>query len=113
MYLYIVKVTFKTADLAHFYTTPLDELKGKLPVQKDVIKQFKKKVQVLISVSSLEELKKFSSLNIEALKGDRKGSYSIRLNRQYRLIFELTNDESGDVVLEVILVKEISKHYEK
>ena len=108
-----MKVNFKTEELTYFYYTPLDDLTGKLPVQKDVIKQFKKKVQILIAIKVLEDLKQFKSLNFESLKGDRKNEYSIRLNIQYRLIFSVVKEENDEYVIEAILINEISKHYEK
>lgn len=108
-----MKIRFKTSELEYFYTTPLEEIKGKLPFQKDVIKQFKKKIQILISVSSLQELALFKSLNLEMLKGNLKGQYSIRLNRQYRLLFETISETESKYEIELILINEISKHYEK
>ena len=108
-----MKIRFKTSELEYFYTTPLEEIKGKLPFQKDVIKQFKKKTQILISVSTFQELALFKSLNLEMLKGNLKGQYSIRLNRQYRLLFKAVNKVEGEYEIELILINEISKHYEK
>lgn len=108
-----MKVKFKTQELVYYYTTPLSEIKGKLPVQKDVIKQFKKKTQLLISISSLQELSMFKSLNFEALKGNLKGQFSIRLNKQYRLIFESIEEIKEEIVIEIVLINDISKHYEK
>lgn len=108
-----MKVKFNTDELEYFYLTPLDNLAGKLPFQKEIIKQFKKKIQLMISVDSIEELRLFKSLHFEALKGDRAGDYSIRLNIQYRLIFSIEKEDSGDIVIEVVLINEISKHYEK
>jgi plasmid maintenance system killer protein len=108
-----MKIRFKTPDLERFYFTPANELKGKLPVQKDIIRQYQRKVRNLTFISSLEELKSFQCLNFEPLKGDLKGNYSIRLNKQYRLIFSIEKEVNGDYVIEVILISEISKHYEK
>ncbi|MBS2211431.1 type II toxin-antitoxin system RelE/ParE family toxin [Carboxylicivirga mesophila] len=108
-----MKVKFKTNELEYFYTTPLDEIKGKLPFQKDVIKQFKRKMQILLSIQHLEELNQFKSLNFEFLKGDRKGECSIRLNRTYRLLFIPMNEQHDDLIVEIILINEISKHYQK
>ena len=107
-----MKVRFSTKELEAFYITPLENLKGKLSFSKDIIRQYKKKVQLLISVESLNDLKQFRSLNLEALKGSRKGEYSIRLNIQYRLIFNIEKETNGDFVIEIIIVNEISKHYE-
>jgi toxin HigB-1 len=108
-----VKIKFKSGELEYFYLTPLVEIKGKLPFQKDIIKQFKKKVQILIGIDSLNELALFKSLNFEELKGDREGYYSIRLNKQYRLIFILDEEIGEHLICEIILITEISKHYGK
>lgn len=113
MYFYNVKIKFKSGELEYFYLTPLAEIRGKLPFQKDIIKQFKKKVQILISIDLLNELALFKSLNLEELKGDREGYYSIRLNKQYRLIFILEEEKEEQIICEIILITEISKHYGK
>ena len=105
-----MKIRFKSDELENFYTTPLSEIKGKLPVPKEILMQFKKKVQILLSIESLEELAFFRSLHFEPLKGERKGEYSIRLNLQYRLIFSLEREDI--LVIEVLVIQEISKHYE-
>ena len=107
-----MKILFKTTELENFYITPLSELEGKLPFQKDVIKQFKKKMEILIGVDSLVELRQFKSLNFEQLKGNRSHKYSIRLNLQYRLILSVLLEKNGDYVIEATLINEISKHYE-
>ena len=107
-----MKVKFNAKDLEYYFLTPLHDIKGKLPYSKDIIKQFKKKMQILLSVESTDELKQFRSLNFEALKGDRKSEYSIRLNKQYRLLFNIEKEENGDFVIEILLLNEISKHYE-
>lgn len=103
-----MRVEFKTEYLSYLYSTPLDEIKGKHAFSKDIIKQYKKKIQLLIVVSSLAQLKQFRGLNFEFLKGDRKGEFSIRLNNQYRLIFEQKSDKE----ISIVLINEISKHYE-
>lgn len=101
-------VHFNNQILEYYYLTPLDEIRGKQSFSKDIIKQFKKKVQLLSGISRLGQLRQFKGLNFEFLKGDRSGECSIRLNDQFRLIFrqELENH------IEIILIIEISKHYE-
>ena len=42
--------------------------------------------------------------SLEALKGDRKGQHSIRINEQYRICFTWKEDGAHDV--------EITKHYD-
>jgi len=39
---------------------------------------------------------------LEALKGDRKGQYSIRINDQWRICFEWPRGTSGPVNVEII-----------
>jgi len=106
-----MKIRFKSEELEYYYLTPLSELKGKMPFLHDIIKQYKKKIQFLMSIESLDELTFIRSLHFEPLKGDRKGEYSIRLNLQYRLIFSIERDIQ--LFIEIILIQEISNHYEK
>ena len=103
-----MKVEFRTEELAYLYETPLAVIKGKHEFGKDIIKQYKKKIEILIGITNITQLRQFRSLNFEFLKGNRKGEYSIRLNDQYRLIFE----QRGKDEIEILLVNEISKHYE-
>lgn len=49
-----------------------------------------RKLDQLDSVGMLEELRIPPGNRIEALTGDRKGQYSIRLNDQYRICFVWT-----------------------
>ena len=44
------------------------------------------------------------SLNLEKLKGDRTGQYSIRLNDQFRLILTFRTEDDGRVVVVLELV---------
>lgn len=46
-----------------------------------------RKLDQLDSVQSLDELKVPPGNRLEALIGDRKGQYSIRINEQYRICF--------------------------
>ncbi|MGM0621881.1 MAG: type II toxin-antitoxin system RelE/ParE family toxin [Bacteroidota bacterium] len=107
-----MKVRFKSKELEYYFVTPLEELKGKLPFQQNVIKQYKKKIQILITIDSINELIHFKSFNFEKLKGKRKNDYSIRLNNQYRLIFTVSS-EKNEIIFNVVVINEISKHYEK
>ena len=106
-----MKIRFISEELEYYYTTPLSEIKGKLPVPCEILQQYKKKIQILISIESLEELSFFRSLHFEPLKGERSGEYSIRLNLQYRLIFNIEQD--NQIVFKVLVIREISKHYGK
>jgi proteic killer suppression protein len=103
-----MKVIFEVEELELLFITPLDELRGKQKFSVEVLKQYKKKVQVLIGLTKLEQLKQHRGLYFEYLKGNQKGNCSIRLNDQYRLIFIPTEQDQ----IKVLLIREISKHYE-
>jgi proteic killer suppression protein len=45
------------------------------------------------------DLRQLKSRRLEKLKGDRAGQYSMRLNDQWRLILEITEDEQGKRLL--------------
>ena len=47
----------------------------------------RRKLDLLDSVTTFEELKVPPGNRLEALKGDRKGQYSVRINEQYRICF--------------------------
>jgi len=50
-----------------------------------------RKLDQLDSVTALQELRIPPGNQLEALSGDRKGHYSIRINEQYRLCFIWTD----------------------
>jgi proteic killer suppression protein len=39
---------------------------------------------------------------LEALKGDRQGQYSIRINDQWRICFEWPKDSPGPIKVEIV-----------
>ena len=100
-------VKFNNSYLEKLYQ---DKVKGKTAYNKEVITQFKKTVLKLEQADNTTQLRQFRSLNFEALKGNKKGMYSVRVNRQYRLEFEIENDTI--TLSEIIIIDELSKHYE-
>jgi proteic killer suppression protein len=46
---------------------------------------------------TLTDLRNFRSNRLEALKGDRKGQFSIRINDQYRICFRWKDGDALDV----------------
>jgi toxin HigB-1 len=56
-----------------------------------------RKLDQIDSVVSLDELRIPPGNQLEALKGDRKGQYSIRINDQYRICFEWIDSEPTNV----------------
>lgn len=68
-------------------------------LSKEIIKQYVKTVNYI------------KSLHYEKKKGDLKGSEAVWINHQYRLLFSSSSNENGMVT--IVLLEEISKHYEK
>jgi proteic killer suppression protein len=56
-----------------------------------------RKLDQIDSVTTLNELRIPPNNKLEALSGDRKGQYSIRINDQYRTCFVWTNLGPGQV----------------
>ncbi|HSW93388.1 MAG TPA: type II toxin-antitoxin system RelE/ParE family toxin [Gammaproteobacteria bacterium] len=59
--------------------------------------QAERRLQILDSALRVEDLKQLPSNRFEALHGNRKGQFSIRINRQWRLCFRWINEEAHDV----------------
>ncbi|MGQ0737733.1 MAG: type II toxin-antitoxin system RelE/ParE family toxin [Bacteroidota bacterium] len=83
---------------------------GKPRYSQDVILKFKKTVLMLQNTGSIKELRKFRGLNFEALKGDYKGYYSVRVDLQYRLILRVEKDSV--VITDVLIIEDLTNHYQ-
>jgi proteic killer suppression protein len=55
------------------------------------------KLQQLNAAGDLKDLSIPSANQLEALKGDRKGEYSIRINNQWRICFKWREGHAFDV----------------
>lgn len=62
-----------------------------------------RKLAIINAAESLQDLRSPPSNHLEALKGDRKGQHSIRINDQFRVCFVWKGSDAYDV--------EITKHY--
>lgn len=51
-----------------------------------------------------------NSLNYEALKGDKKGTSSIRVNNKYRIEFTV-NESMEEPIVTVCNITDLSNHY--
>ncbi len=63
-------------------------------------KRAERRLQILDSAARLEDLMRLRSNRFEALRGDHRGQYSIRINRQWRVCFEWRGD--GPYNVEII-----------
>ena len=57
----------------------------------------RRKLRMLNSAASLDDLRVPPANRLEALKGDRKGQFSIRINEQWRLCFRWKGNDVHDV----------------
>jgi proteic killer suppression protein len=60
----------------------------------------RRKLELLDSAGALVDLRVPPANRLEALKGDRRGQHSIRVNEQYRICFVWT--ETGAEALEIV-----------
>jgi proteic killer suppression protein len=94
-------IVFADATLALIETE--DAGATKLPVP--VIKSARRKLTVLRAAIDDRSLRNWKSLHYERLRGDRAGQRSIRLNDQYRMVFEL-DESSNPQVVTVIAIED-------
>jgi toxin HigB-1 len=93
---------FKSRKLELLYF----QKKGVQEYGESVVKAFFKVMTVIGSAQDERDIRAFKSLRFEALKGDRTGQNSLRLNNQWRLIFEIRKEGS-----KYILVIEIADYH--
>ncbi|MCY3672956.1 MAG: type II toxin-antitoxin system RelE/ParE family toxin [Gammaproteobacteria bacterium] len=59
--------------------------------------QAARRLTLLDSAEALSDLAAFRSNRLEALRGDRAGQYSIRVNKQWRICFLWTDEGPSEV----------------
>lgn len=65
-------------------------------------RQAEMRLDRLEAAASLQDLAALPGNRLEALKGDRKGQYSIRINAQWRVCFEWPSGSPGPVHVEIV-----------
>jgi len=83
-----MKVSFRSRKLESLEMEP-----GDAGYPADVVKAFRRRMQYIRAAADERDLRAMKSMRFEKLKGARSHQHSIRLNDQWRLIFEL--EESG------------------
>lgn len=76
--------------------------------QGDFVKAFQgfeqqaaRRLAILNAAPSLDTLRTLPSNRLEALKGDRAGQYSIRINQQWRVCFAWPDGQTGPSDVEI------------
>jgi toxin HigB-1 len=65
-------------------------------------RQAEKRLRVLEAAASLRDLAQLPGNRLEALRGDRDGQYSIRINQQWRICFEWPQGADGPENVEIV-----------
>jgi len=84
--------TFKSKETEKIYNR---EISNKFPY--DIQRNALKKLWMLDAAPDINALRVPPSTHLEALKGKRKGQYSIRINKQWRICFVWSNGDAFDV----------------
>ncbi len=83
--------SFADAETEHLFFT------GKSRRFSGILAVARRKLQVLDNTPHLDDLREPHGNRLEALRGDRKGQYSIRINDQYRICFRWQDGEAHEV----------------
>ena len=84
--------TFRSKETEKIYNR---EISKKLPP--DIQRTALKKLWMLDAAPDINTLRVPPSNHLEALKGERKGQHSIRINKQWRICFVWNNGDAFDV----------------
>jgi toxin HigB-1 len=83
--------SFKDAATARLFA---DE---NVPRYRAIERGARRKLLLLHNAASLNDLRSPPGNRLEALKGNRRGQYSIRIDRQWRICFEWRHDGAHNV----------------
>ncbi len=102
-------VTFEKKYLSDLYERgKTDDKKHRF--QPDIIKRYKRGIDILKSSPNFSSLARYNSLNYEQLTGDKKGISSIRVNDKYRIEFSV-NETTEEPIVTICNIIELSNHY--
>lgn len=65
----------------------------------DLVRPAVRKLDLIHGAHVLEDLRAPPGNRLEALKGDRKGKYSIRINGQWRIVFRWADGNAHEVTI--------------
>jgi proteic killer suppression protein len=84
--------------------------KKKHRFQPQTVAKYQLCIKTLEKASKIEDLFVINSLHYEALKGDKQGIESVRVNVQYRIEFT-TSKVVSETVIKICNILELSNHY--
>ena len=75
---------------------------GKIRQWESLRRQAEKRLRILDAATTLGDLAALNSNRLEAVKGNRKGQHSIRINAQWRICFEWPKNALGPSNVEIV-----------
>ena len=84
--------SFASVETERFFATGKSR---RLPTE--ILKRAAMRLTQLNAATSIEDLRFPPSNRLEALKGDRKGQWSVRVNNQWRICFRFADGDAFDV----------------
>lgn len=102
-------VTFEETYLQDLYEKGKTDDK-KHRYQPDIVKRYRRCIDLMRDTPSISSLAQYNSLNYEALKGDKKGLSSIRVNDKYRIEFSVKMSTEEPIVT-ICNITDLSNHY--
>ena len=104
-----MQVKILNKDLAYLYAHGKE--KGSPQYPPEVAKAFVKKVKILQQAENTQMLRQYKSLHFEELKGDLKGSHSVRVNDQYRIVLKIEKEDNGTVKIEIVIIEDLVDYH--
>lgn len=104
-----MEITFDKAYLKELYETGKTGDK-KHRFQPQTVRKYRKTIDLLESVSVVEDLFRYNSLHYEVLRGDKAGLESVRVDDRYRIEFK-TERVVSETVVTICNIIELSNHY--
>ena len=104
-----MEISFDKTYLEELYYTGKTRDK-KYRFQPQIIRKYRKTIDILESVAVREDLFRYKGLQYEVLHGDKDGLESVRVNDQYRIEFR-TTQVVAKTVITICNVVELSNHY--
>ena len=105
-----MEIKFDETYLEELYHTGKTADK-KYRFQPQIVKKYRKTIDILESVTGVEDLFRYNGLRYEVLHGDKEGLESVRVNDQYRIEFKTTKVVS-ETVITICNIVELSNHYQ-
>ena len=106
-----MEIKFQKIYLEDIYqgnTKPYKEYKS----NKQLVSQYVKTINKLKAITQIEQLYQIKSMRYEKLTGNLKGLSSVAVNMQYRIIIKEVASTSNELIIDILEIEELSKHYE-